>query len=305
MNGLLDECRVDSVARSSNWVWACWLNQASNLMFSSYGPAFQSIPNFAPTLISAAQACPNPVAWSNAVLTVLADDDWGEPNLVYTWSTNSTAPASVSFAPNANSEAKTSVATFGKAGSYTLMSAISDAGGLSTCSVLAVSVAQTLTRMSISPSNAVITNAYTHPFAVTAVDQFGDVMQTAPSWGVSGGGIINTSGQFTAISTGGIYAVTATVGDIIATGRIEVVSLDVGPDADLDGLADVVETGTGLFVGSNDAGTDSMAWDTDNDGLGDGAEVMIHRSDPNNPDTNAPAVWIDFPANMLQRIWTP
>ena len=38
-NGLMDEVRVESVARSSNWVWACWLNQTSNSLFNSYGTA--------------------------------------------------------------------------------------------------------------------------------------------------------------------------------------------------------------------------------------------------------------------------
>jgi hypothetical protein len=31
-----DEVRVDSVVRSSNWVWACWLNMASNQVFNRY-----------------------------------------------------------------------------------------------------------------------------------------------------------------------------------------------------------------------------------------------------------------------------
>jgi hypothetical protein len=36
-NGPLDEYRVSTVAVSSNWVWACWLNQASNSVFNCYG----------------------------------------------------------------------------------------------------------------------------------------------------------------------------------------------------------------------------------------------------------------------------
>lgn len=35
-NGLIDEMRVSSAAESSNWVWACWLNQASNSVFNAY-----------------------------------------------------------------------------------------------------------------------------------------------------------------------------------------------------------------------------------------------------------------------------
>jgi hypothetical protein len=37
-NGMIDEVQLSSVARSSNWVWACYLNQASNAVFSTFGP---------------------------------------------------------------------------------------------------------------------------------------------------------------------------------------------------------------------------------------------------------------------------
>jgi formylglycine-generating enzyme required for sulfatase activity len=35
-NGVIDEARVEAVAHSSDWVWACYMNQASNSAFSSY-----------------------------------------------------------------------------------------------------------------------------------------------------------------------------------------------------------------------------------------------------------------------------
>lgn len=37
-NGLLDEVRLESVARSASWIWACWMNTGSNDVFCSYGP---------------------------------------------------------------------------------------------------------------------------------------------------------------------------------------------------------------------------------------------------------------------------
>ena len=45
------------------------------------------------------------------------------------------------------------------------------------------------------------------------------------------------------------------------------------PDADGDGLADSVETGTGIFVDATDTGTDPNLTDTDGDGLSDAAET--------------------------------
>ncbi|MEM7391495.1 MAG: DUF2341 domain-containing protein, partial [Verrucomicrobiota bacterium] len=38
-NGSLDEVRISSVARSSNWNWAVWNNMMSNDAFNGYGPA--------------------------------------------------------------------------------------------------------------------------------------------------------------------------------------------------------------------------------------------------------------------------
>jgi hypothetical protein len=37
LNGTIDEARISSTYRSSNWIWACWLNVASNSVFTSYG----------------------------------------------------------------------------------------------------------------------------------------------------------------------------------------------------------------------------------------------------------------------------
>lgn len=35
-SGMLDELRIENVARSANWLWACRMNQASNQLFSTY-----------------------------------------------------------------------------------------------------------------------------------------------------------------------------------------------------------------------------------------------------------------------------
>jgi hypothetical protein len=45
-------------------------------------------------------------------------------------------------------------------------------------------------------------------------------------------------------------------------------------DSDGDGLADPVETGTGVFRSSEDTGSDPYLADTDGDGFDDGAELL-------------------------------
>jgi len=37
MGAVYDEIRVSDVARSSNWVWACWMSTASNALFNTFG----------------------------------------------------------------------------------------------------------------------------------------------------------------------------------------------------------------------------------------------------------------------------
>jgi hypothetical protein len=58
-------------------------------------------------------------------------------------------------------------------------------------------------------------------------------------------------------------------------------------DDDNDGLLDAVETGTGIFVGPGDTGTDPLLPDTDGDGYSDGNEVTAG-SDPTDPDSIPP-----------------
>jgi hypothetical protein len=37
LNASLDEVRATTIPLSSNWIWACWMNQGSNSLFNSYG----------------------------------------------------------------------------------------------------------------------------------------------------------------------------------------------------------------------------------------------------------------------------
>jgi autotransporter-associated beta strand protein len=86
LNGQLDELRIETMARSSNWVWAAYQNVASNAAFANYGsvntvvlPAFNSVqfingkPNFTitgtPNFFYTVQVSTNLLTWINLLVT--------------------------------------------------------------------------------------------------------------------------------------------------------------------------------------------------------------------------------------------
>ncbi len=100
LNGQLDELRVETVARSSNWVWAAYQNVASNATFTSVSPvSIVVLPSFSvmqltngrPNFIVAGssgfaytlQASTNLVSWTNLFTT-------NPPTLPFSW-TDATA----------------------------------------------------------------------------------------------------------------------------------------------------------------------------------------------------------------------
>jgi len=71
-DGMLDEVRMSAVERSPNWVWASWLNTASNAAFVSYGAAEPVNPDM--PFITAGQGATN----------VTADSAWLTARVVST-----------------------------------------------------------------------------------------------------------------------------------------------------------------------------------------------------------------------------
>jgi O-glycosyl hydrolase len=169
-----------------------------------------TLANIPPTVATAAAASPSTVTGTTTALSVLGADNGGESNLNYTWATIGTPPAAVTFSANGANAAKNTTANFTKAGTYNFQVTIMDSGGLSVTSSVSVTVIQTLTAISVSPSAASLTAGNTQQFTATAYDQFGNALSTQPTFNWSAiNGDITSAGLYTAPATGTSATVTA------------------------------------------------------------------------------------------------
>ena len=150
-----------------------------------------------PSVITAAASNKSPVTGISTTLSVLGtDQSLGESTLIYTWAITGTPPAAVNFSVNGGNAAKSTIATFTKAGTYNFQVTISDPLGNSTTSIVSVTVQQTPQSASISPATASITVGGAQQFALIGQDQFGQAYNiTDPSvrWQLAGLGSLGPS----------------------------------------------------------------------------------------------------------------
>jgi hypothetical protein len=223
---------ASSAWSDSNGTYALTNLESGSLTGYAEGPAFAYTPSFsnpvsvgpnatsknffqsnqAPTVATPANASPATVTAKTTTLTVLGADDNPESALTYRWQTTGSVPATVSFSVNNSNAAKSTVATFSKAGSYPMLVTITDAGGLTVTSAKTVTVNQTYTSILVSPASISVAPSGKAQFTGSRRDQFNNAMasQSTMSWSVSGGGTVSSSGLFTAGSTlGGPHTLTA------------------------------------------------------------------------------------------------
>src|SRR5262249_2709215 len=154
----------------------------------------------------------------------VATDPNGVGGLIYTWSLVS-GPAGVTFGSNNNTTSGNNVtANFSKAGSYTFQVTVTDSYGVTSSQTVTVSVVQTLTRVTVSPSTANIQLNGTVPFKATAFDQFGNPLTVQPifTWAVvSGPGKIDSNGLYTGTNIGKAV-IQATAAGVSGTANVTV-----------------------------------------------------------------------------------
>ncbi len=214
----------------------------------------------------AATANPTTVTGLNSSLGVTVTGTVAS-GLTYTWTTTtSPAGSSPTFSPNGTAASQNSNVTFNEAGSYVFTVLISNSSGGTATSNVSVTVNQTLTSVTVSPTINQLTGGSTLQLTGTALDQFGNAMATQPTfnWSVtSGNGSIGAStGLYTAPTSGTLATVKAADGSLSATTQIYVVSSpwiasNVGSPAltgtafDTSGVFNISGGGTGV-AGAND-----------------------------------------------------
>ncbi|MFZ5469075.1 MAG: Ig-like domain-containing protein [Myxococcota bacterium] len=188
-----------------------------------------TVVNLPPTVVTAAAASPSPVASGTTTqLSALGADDGGEASLTYSWSAAGAASLyPVLFSGNGTNGAKNITATFSGAGSYTFECVIQDPGGLSVRTSTTVLVQQAASALTVTPAMANVITGLTQQFTAQLRDQFGRAMFAgSPTWLVSGGGTISTTGLFTAGPTpGGPHTVNASVAGRNASALVQVSGL--------------------------------------------------------------------------------
>ncbi len=181
-----------------------------------------------PTITTPASASPTPVTARTTTLSISAADyDGTTASLIYTWSLLGTPPAGVTFSENGTNAARTTTATFSKAGGYSFLVTVKNTINVTVTSTVNVIVSQT-GAITITSSAASVLTGRSVKFSASMADQFGDPIETGSTpftWAVSSGsGGIAADGTYTAASLVGTGTATvrATFGSISQTKAVTV-----------------------------------------------------------------------------------
>jgi RHS repeat-associated protein len=193
-----------------------------------------TVADAAPTVATAASASPAPVTGTSTTLSVLGADDDGEPYLTYGWSLLGTPPGTVAYSANGTNAAKSTVATFSTAGVYDFLVTITNPNSLTVTSEVDMTVVQSPSSLSISPSTKTLRVGDTQSFSATvsSTDQFGNSLSLSGSdyaWSLESspnGTLSSLSGSSTTYTAGtiGSDTLTLSVRGVTATAAITAIA---------------------------------------------------------------------------------
>ncbi|MGD0516587.1 MAG: lamin tail domain-containing protein, partial [Thermoguttaceae bacterium] len=179
------------------------------------------------TLVTPAGASPGTITGTTTSLSVVANDIQGEANVIYDWSVTAMPIGATypTFSVNDTNAGKNTIATFYKAGNYTMTVTLADVyGGVITSSVN-VTVVQTQTSVSIVPASVTLLPGASQQFTAAYLDQFGKAigsLSSSVTWSATAG-TITASGFYTAPASG-TATITATSGSTNLTASVQVIN---------------------------------------------------------------------------------
>ncbi len=157
-----------------------------------------------------------------------------------------------------------------------------------------------LARYLINPNTAQPLQALVVSSTSNTVVVAGDVQSIAGAGNAFAIADYHLNGLSAAIDAG--TSVDSAIADMDGEARPFGPAQDIGADEfvdhDGDGLADRVESNSDTFVNPLDTGSDLNDADSDNDGLSDGDEVLIHFTDPNDDDTDGDGYSDGYEVNL-------
>jgi hypothetical protein len=175
----------------------------------------------APPVINTLTASPTVVS-NPAASTTLSVTATGASPLSYSWdAVIATGP--VPFSNNDSTAASNVVAAFQSAGNYTFRVRVTDGNGLSATATVGVTVSPGQGSLAVSPYQVQVAGGQTVHFRADAWDGNGNPVASAVSWSASGGGTMDTNGNFAATTVGGPFLVTATSASLSARASVTVV----------------------------------------------------------------------------------
>jgi PKD repeat protein len=190
------------------------------------GTAAVTITDSPPTVATPAAAAPSTVTGTTTALSVLGASDVGAANLTYTWAaTSEPTGANATFSANGTNAAQNSTVTFTKAGNYTFTVTINDGQGGTVTSAVNVTVDQTLTTITVTPTNSALNENQTQQFSATGYDQFGTAMTSQPTFTwtkTAGSGSVNSSGLYTSPGASGTATIEAASAGINGTAALTI-----------------------------------------------------------------------------------
>jgi hypothetical protein len=216
--------------------------------------------NNGPTIVNPAAANPNPVTGTSTGLSALGTENGSGAGLTYTWAYIGPTGVTYTGATNGTNAAQGITANFTQSGTYNFTVTIADAGNLSIQSPVSVTVNQTPTNVSVSPSTTTtIPVGTSQGYTASVTDQFGNAMSSSGvTWSIAGTfNSISDTGNATLGSAPGTFNVTATDGSAQGTSTLigEYFAIPAGSTLDINlgsaGPVTLTETGSTITASQN------------------------------------------------------